>query len=52
MNVNLFTTNDYENETAFRPQKNKPKQTQFFCPQTSALAHKKAEKYEKLVRIA
>jgi hypothetical protein len=28
MNVNAFLQNDYENETAFRPQKNKPNQTQ------------------------
>ncbi len=25
MNVNLYVIEDYENETAFRPQKNKPK---------------------------
>ena len=25
MNANVFMTNDYENKTAFRPQKNKPK---------------------------
>jgi hypothetical protein len=24
MNVNAFSQKDYENETAFRPQKNKP----------------------------
>ena len=29
MNVNLYIIEDYENETAFRPQKNKPNQTQF-----------------------
>jgi len=29
MNVNAFLQKDYENETAFRPQKNKPKQSQF-----------------------
>jgi len=29
MNENLFPTNDYENKTAFRLQKYKPKQTQF-----------------------
>jgi len=29
MNVNLYVIEDYENETAFRPKKNKPKQTQF-----------------------
>ena len=29
MDVNLFATKDYENETAFRLQKYKPKQTQF-----------------------
>ncbi len=29
MNVNLYVIEDYENETALRPQKNKPKQTQF-----------------------
>jgi len=28
MNVNLYVIEDYKNETAFRPQKNKPKQTQ------------------------
>jgi len=32
MNANLFVTKDYENETAFRPQKNKPNQTQFQMP--------------------
>jgi len=25
MNVNLYVIEDYDNETAFRPQKNKPK---------------------------
>ena len=29
MNVNLYVIEDYENETAFRPQKNKPKQSQW-----------------------
>jgi hypothetical protein len=29
MNANIFITKDYENGTAFRPQKNKPNQTQF-----------------------
>jgi len=29
MNANLYFIKDYENETTFRPQKNKPKQTQF-----------------------
>ena len=29
MNANIFITKDYENETAFRPQKNKPNQSQF-----------------------
>jgi len=29
MNENLFATKDYENETAFRLQKYKPKQSQF-----------------------
>jgi hypothetical protein len=29
MDVNIYLTKDYENETAFRPQKNKPKQSQF-----------------------
>ncbi len=28
MNVNLYIIEDYENETTFRPKKNKPKQTQ------------------------
>jgi len=28
MNVNLYVIEDYENETAFRPKKTKPKQTQ------------------------
>ncbi len=27
MNVNLYVIEDYENKTAFRPQKNKPKQS-------------------------
>jgi hypothetical protein len=29
MNVNAFLQKDYENETAVRPQKNKPNQSQF-----------------------
>jgi len=29
MNVNTFLQKDYENETAFRPKKTNPKQTQF-----------------------
>jgi len=29
MSANAFSQKDYENETALRPQKNKPKQTQF-----------------------
>ncbi|MHC4174496.1 MAG: hypothetical protein ACYTBX_11765 [Planctomycetota bacterium] len=29
MNANAFSQKDYENKTAFRPQNNKPKQTQF-----------------------
>jgi len=29
MSANAFLQKDYENETAFRPQKNKPKQSQF-----------------------
>ena len=29
MNANAFLQKDYENETTLRPQKNKPKQTQF-----------------------
>ncbi len=29
MNVTFFLTKDYENKTAFRAQKNKPKQSQF-----------------------
>ncbi len=32
MNANAFSQKDYENETAFRPQKNKPNQTQFQIP--------------------
>ncbi len=32
MNANLYVTKDYENETTFRPQKNKPKQSQFHLP--------------------
>jgi len=28
MNVNLYIIEDYENKTAFRPEKNKPNQTQ------------------------
>jgi len=29
MNANIFIAKDYENETAFRPKKTNPKQTQF-----------------------
>jgi hypothetical protein len=29
MSANVYVIEDYENETAFRPQKNKPKQSQF-----------------------
>jgi hypothetical protein len=29
MNANAFSQKDYENETAFNPQKNKPNQSQF-----------------------
>ena len=29
MNANLYVIEDYENETTFRPQKNKPNQSQF-----------------------
>ena len=29
MTANLYVIEDYKNETAFRPQKNKPKQTQW-----------------------
>jgi hypothetical protein len=29
MSANLYVIEDYENETAFRPKKTKPKQTQF-----------------------
>ena len=29
MNANAFLQKDYENDTTLRPQKNKPKQTQF-----------------------
>jgi hypothetical protein len=29
MNENAFSQKDYENETALRPKKTKPKQTQF-----------------------
>jgi hypothetical protein len=29
MNVNLYITKDYENDTTIRPQQNKPNQTQF-----------------------
>jgi len=29
MSANVYVIEDYENKTAFRPQKNKPKQTQF-----------------------
>ena len=32
MNVNIYYTKVYKNETTFRPQKNKPKQTQFHLP--------------------
>jgi len=36
MNVNTFSQKDYENETAFRPRKNKPKQTQSQNPTIKA----------------
>jgi hypothetical protein len=39
MNANVFLTKDYENEPPRRTRKNKPNQSQFPCPQTSALAH-------------
>ena len=32
MSANVYVIEDYENETTFRPQKNKPKQTQFYLP--------------------
>jgi len=32
MNVNIFATKDYKNETTFKLQKNKPKQSQFHLP--------------------
>ena len=32
MNANVYIIEDYENETTFRPQKNKPKQSQFHLP--------------------
>ncbi len=32
MSANAFSQKDYENETAFRPRKNKPNQTQFHLP--------------------
>jgi len=34
MNVNLYVIEDYENETAFRPKKTNPIQTQFKPNQT------------------
>jgi hypothetical protein len=34
MNVNLYIIEDYENETAFRPQKNKPKTNPISNPAT------------------
>ena len=37
MNANLFATKDYDNVTAFRPQKNKPKQTQSLVKDLIAL---------------
>jgi release factor glutamine methyltransferase len=37
MNANVFITKDYENETSFRLQKNKPKQTQFQTQRLSKL---------------
>jgi len=38
MSSNPFSQKDYENKTAFRPQKNKPKQTQFKpCPERSRM---------------
>jgi len=37
MNANAFSQKDYENETTFRPQKNKPKQTQLQTQRLSKL---------------
>jgi len=47
MNVNVFVTKDYENETAFRLQKNKPNQTQF---QTAGKRTKEAKKKKRASR--
>jgi len=57
MNVSSIVTIDYENISDWTLSENKPNQTQFPlpslpCPQSSLLAHKKAEKYEKIVRNA
>jgi len=37
MNANIFITKDYENETALRHKKTKPKQTQSPFPLSSVL---------------
>jgi len=39
MNVNLYVIEDYENETAFRPQKNKPNQSQSLVKDLIALVN-------------
>ena len=35
MNVNLYVIKEYENETAFRLEQNKPNQSQFPCPKVA-----------------
>jgi len=40
MNENLFATKDYDNVTAFRLQKYKPKQSQFFIPIAPLVVYK------------
>jgi len=47
MNANAFSQKDYENETAFRPQKNKPNQTQFQIERQK----EKMERFSQLVRL-
>jgi len=50
MNVNLYVIEDYENETAFRPQKNKPNSNpikpNFTYPQRHALSYAEGGKTE------
>jgi len=56
MNANVFMTNDYENETAFRPQKNKPKTnpispTPIFEPNTRTPSKMNKENLKNLPKL-